>query len=51
MVDYPKPPYPDRKQPMPGTIGAMTAYVMLADPRSSYTLGATVAVTGGNPFI
>jgi NAD(P)-dependent dehydrogenase (short-subunit alcohol dehydrogenase family) len=28
-----------------------TAYVMLADPRSSYTSGATLAVTGGKPFI
>lgn len=28
-----------------------TAYVMLADPRSSYTSGATVAVTGGKPFL
>ncbi len=28
-----------------------SAYVMLADPGSSYTSGATVAVTGGKPFI
>ncbi|WFU34509.1 glucose 1-dehydrogenase [Bradyrhizobium brasilense] len=28
-----------------------TAYVMLADPLSSYTSGTTVAVTGGQPFI
>lgn len=28
-----------------------TAYVMLADPRSSFTSGATVAVTGGKPFL
>ena len=28
-----------------------TAYVMLADARSSYTSGTTVAVTGGRPFI
>jgi NAD(P)-dependent dehydrogenase (short-subunit alcohol dehydrogenase family) len=28
-----------------------TAYVVLADPRSSYTSGTTVAVTGGKPFI
>ena len=28
-----------------------TAYVMLADPLSSYTSGTTVAVTGGTPFI
>jgi NAD(P)-dependent dehydrogenase (short-subunit alcohol dehydrogenase family) len=28
-----------------------SAYVMLADPLSSYTSGTTVAVTGGKPFI
>ena len=28
-----------------------TAYVMLADPLSSYPTGATLAVTGGKPFI
>lgn len=28
-----------------------TAYVMLADPQSSFTSGATVAVTGGKPFL
>lgn len=28
-----------------------TAYVMLADPLSSYTSGSTVAVTGGKPFL
>lgn len=28
-----------------------TAFVMLADPRSSYTTGAVVAVTGGTPMI
>ena len=28
-----------------------TAYVMLADPLSSYTSGTTVAVSGGKPFI
>jgi NAD(P)-dependent dehydrogenase (short-subunit alcohol dehydrogenase family) len=28
-----------------------SAYVMLADPRSSYTSGATIAVTGGKPFL
>jgi NAD(P)-dependent dehydrogenase (short-subunit alcohol dehydrogenase family) len=28
-----------------------TTYVMLADPRWSYTSGTTVAVTGGRPFI
>jgi len=28
-----------------------TAYVMLADPLSSYVSGATIAVTGGNPIL
>ncbi len=28
-----------------------TAYVMLAEPRSSYVSGATIAVTGGRPFL
>jgi NAD(P)-dependent dehydrogenase (short-subunit alcohol dehydrogenase family) len=28
-----------------------TAYVMLADPQSSYVSGTTIAVTGGKPFI
>ncbi|MCE6952575.1 SDR family oxidoreductase [Cereibacter sphaeroides] len=28
-----------------------TAYVMLADPLSSYTSGATIAVTGGKPIL
>jgi hypothetical protein len=28
-----------------------TAYVILADPLSSYTSGTTVAVTGAKPFI
>lgn len=28
-----------------------TAYVMLAEPRSSYVSGATIAVTGGEPFL
>jgi NAD(P)-dependent dehydrogenase (short-subunit alcohol dehydrogenase family) len=28
-----------------------SAYVMLADPLSSYTSGTTIAVTGGKPFI
>ena len=28
-----------------------TAYVMLADPLSSYTSGSTIAVTGGKPFL
>jgi hypothetical protein len=28
-----------------------TAYVMLADPLSSYVSGATIAVTGGKPIL
>ena len=28
-----------------------TAYMMLADPMSSYVSGATIAVTGGRPFL
>ena len=28
-----------------------TAYVGLADPLSSYVSGATIAVTGGKPFL
>ncbi len=28
-----------------------TAYVMLADPLSSCVSGATIAVTGGQPFL
>ena len=28
-----------------------TAYVMLADPLSSYVSGATIAVTGGKPML
>ena len=28
-----------------------SAYVMLAEPVSSYTSGATIAVTGGKPLI
>lgn len=28
-----------------------TAYVMLADPLSSYVSGPTIAVTGGRPFL
>jgi NAD(P)-dependent dehydrogenase (short-subunit alcohol dehydrogenase family) len=28
-----------------------TAYVVLADPLSSYVSGATVAVTGGRPLL
>jgi len=29
----------------------VTSYVMLADPLSSYVSGATIAVTGGKPFL
>jgi NAD(P)-dependent dehydrogenase (short-subunit alcohol dehydrogenase family) len=28
-----------------------TAYVMVADPLSSYNSGATIAVTGGKPIL
>jgi NAD(P)-dependent dehydrogenase (short-subunit alcohol dehydrogenase family) len=28
-----------------------TAYVMLAEPGSSYVSGATIAVTGGSPLL
>jgi NAD(P)-dependent dehydrogenase (short-subunit alcohol dehydrogenase family) len=28
-----------------------TAYVILADPMSSYVSGATIAVTGGKPLL
>jgi NAD(P)-dependent dehydrogenase (short-subunit alcohol dehydrogenase family) len=28
-----------------------TAYVLLADPLSSYVSGATIAVTGGKPIL
>lgn len=28
-----------------------SAYVMLADPLSSHVSGATIAVTGGRPFL
>jgi NAD(P)-dependent dehydrogenase (short-subunit alcohol dehydrogenase family) len=28
-----------------------TAFVMLADPHSSYVSGATIAVTGGRPML
>jgi NAD(P)-dependent dehydrogenase (short-subunit alcohol dehydrogenase family) len=31
--------------------GLATAYVMLADPLSSYVSGATIAVTGGRPIL
>jgi NAD(P)-dependent dehydrogenase (short-subunit alcohol dehydrogenase family) len=43
-----------KKVPMkrPGQpVELATAYVMLADPLSSYVSGATIAVTGGKPFL
>jgi NAD(P)-dependent dehydrogenase (short-subunit alcohol dehydrogenase family) len=39
------------KKPVGQPAELATAYVMLADPLSSYTSGTTVAVTGGKPFI
>jgi len=44
----------DKQVPMkrPGQPAELaTAYVMLADPLSSYVSGATIAVTGGKPII
>ena len=41
--------YPMGRPAQPAELA--TAYVMLADPRSSYTSGATLAVTGGQPVI
>ena len=35
----------------PGQAELATAYVMLADPLSSYVSGATIAVTGGRPML
>ena len=40
---------PFKRAGQPAELAA--AYVMLADPRSSYTSGATIAVTGGQPII
>lgn len=40
---------PMKRAAQPGELA--TAYVMLADPRSRYTSGATIAVTGGKPFL
>jgi NAD(P)-dependent dehydrogenase (short-subunit alcohol dehydrogenase family) len=40
---------PMKRPGQPGELA--TAYVMLADPLSSYVSGATVAVTGGKPFL
>lgn len=41
--------YPMKRPAQPAELA--TAYVMLADPLSSYTSGATIAVTGGKPFL
>jgi len=40
---------PMKRPGQPGELA--TAYVMLADPQSSYVSGATIAVTGGRPFL
>jgi len=41
--------YPLKRPGQPAELA--TAFVMLADPLSSYTSGATVAVTGGRPIL
>lgn len=41
--------YPMKRPAQPAELA--TAYVMLADPLSSYTSGSTIAVTGGKPFL
>jgi NAD(P)-dependent dehydrogenase (short-subunit alcohol dehydrogenase family) len=41
--------YPMKRPAQPAELA--TAYVMLADPLSSYTSGATTAVTGGKPLL
>ena len=41
--------YPMKRPSQPAELA--TAYVMLADPISSYTSGATIAVTGGKPLL
>lgn len=41
--------YPMKRPAQP--VELASAYVMLAEPMSSYVSGATVAVTGGKPFI
>jgi NAD(P)-dependent dehydrogenase (short-subunit alcohol dehydrogenase family) len=41
--------YPMGRPAQPAELAS--AYVMLADPASSYTSGAMIAVTGGKPFI
>jgi len=40
---------PMKRPGQPGELA--TAYVMLADPLSSYVSGATIAVTGGRPLL
>ena len=40
---------PMKRPGQPAELG--TAYVMLADPMSSYVSGATIAVTGGKPLL
>ncbi|WP_069880535.1 SDR family oxidoreductase [Bosea sp. BIWAKO-01] len=40
---------PMKRPGQPGELA--TAYVMLADPLSSYVSGATIAVTGGHPIL
>ena len=73
MIQYPKPPFPNQKQAMPGLTmpedavvnfskqvpmkrpgqpaELASAFVMLADPISSYVSRATIAVTGGKDFM
>jgi NAD(P)-dependent dehydrogenase (short-subunit alcohol dehydrogenase family) len=41
--------YPMKRPGQPAELA--TAYVMLADPLSSYVSGATIAVTGGKPIL
>jgi NAD(P)-dependent dehydrogenase (short-subunit alcohol dehydrogenase family) len=41
--------YPMKRPGQPAELA--TAYVMLADPLSSYTSGATIAVSGGKPIL
>lgn len=41
--------YPMQRPAQP--VELASAYVMLADPASSYVSGATIAVTGGKPMI
>ncbi len=41
--------YPMKRPAQP--VELASAYVMLAEPMSSYISGATVAVTGGRPLI